>query len=642
MAIIVGEKITHNYGKQTVLKDISLQVQPTDRIGLIGPNGEGKTTLLRIIVAEIDPTLGNVHRAKGLRVGYLPQDPPALDETTVHGAMLRAFADVRRMEKELETLAHEMARRPADKELLDRYGVLETRFAASGGYEYATRISQVLAGLKFEPETWDRPLSKLSGGQRTRAHLGTLLLDNPDVLMLDEPTNHLDMDSVEWLESWLDGFHGAIVVVSHDRYFLDRVTTATWEVAWQGLEAYRGSYSAYLTQRAERDKTLLRRWKEQQEFIEKTEDFIRQHIAGQRSKEARGRRTRLERFMKEEAVDKPRVHEKIDLTLEAAKRTGDLVLRAEDVSVGWAADKPLLWSERLEVWRGQRIAIVGPNGIGKTTLVRTLLGEMQPLGGKVTRGANVEFGYLSQTHDQFDPDQTALDAVLEAAKGVSAEEARSLLGSLLLSGEDVFKTIGQLSGGQRSRVVLARLAVQSANVLMLDEPTNHLDIPSTEIMQQVLVDYDGTILFVSHDRYLVQAVATDIWAIDDGEVRAVAGGWGDYLAWRTARREQAAREAGRPARKEDRKAEYEQARKETSEVRRLARRHSNVEKRIDAAEKELARINDDISAAGVAGDVARVQRLSREYSEKDKALKGLWAEWEDLGQQVEDARRQQG
>ncbi|MCK4623960.1 MAG: ABC-F family ATP-binding cassette domain-containing protein, partial [Phycisphaerae bacterium] len=502
MSLIIAENITHAFGTHEVIKNATFRLGESHRIGLVGPNGEGKTTLLRVIGGQTEPTIGKVHRSQALRIGYLPQDPPAGQDKTIHDAMLDVFSDLRRMEQQLHDLAGKMEHGDTGQaDLMKQYDGIQSKFEALGGHDYHRRIEQVLTGLAFGPEMWDRTLSALSGGERTRAYMAGLLLREPDLLMLDEPTNHLDLDSVEWLESWLGSFRGALIVVSHDRYFLDSVTTETWEIAFGNLETFRGSYSKYLPQRDERYTERMRQWEAQQEYIAKTEDYIARNISGQRGKEARGRRTRLERFMRDEAIARPQEHRTINVSLQAGRRTGDLVFRASDLSVGY--DAPLLEIETLDVNRGQRIAILGANGIGKTALLRTLMSEIKPLAGSVRGGSNVKIGYLPQTHERLDPNDTALKAVMSAEPGCTPEKARSALGRVLLGQDESLKRIDELSGGQRSRVVLARLMVQNPNVLMLDEPTNHLDIPSTEIMQDVLQNFDGTVVFVSHDRYLV-------------------------------------------------------------------------------------------------------------------------------------------
>jgi ATP-binding cassette subfamily F protein 3 len=642
MSLVIGENVMHRYTDRQVLAGVSFHLGRRDRVGLVGPNGAGKTTLLKIIGGLLDPTGGSVHRARGLRVAYLPQDAPALEGTTVHEACLGALSALRQMEKDLHALADQLAGRLGDPDLLARYGAMQADFEARGGYAYPKRIEQVLTGLAFPREMWDRPLAALSGGQRTRACLATLLLQDPDVLMLDEPTNHLDLDSVEWLEEWIAGFRGAVVLVSHDRYLLDRATAGTWDLAFGALESYPAPYSRYLVLREERYKDRLRRYEAQQESIARQEEYIRRNIYANRTGVARGRRTRLEKLKEEGLLDRPREAESMHLRLAAGGRTGDIVLAASGLAAGYDPARPLVSAERLEVMRGDRVAIIGPNGVGKTTLLVTLLGRLPPLAGDVRRGANLNVGYLPQTRTEVAPETPALDAVLAAGEGWKPERARALLGSLLISGDEALKPFGTLSGGQQSRVCLARLVVQGANVLALDEPTNHLDILSCEVIQDVLQEFQGAVLFVSHDRYLVRAVATHIWAVDGGEVRCILGGLDEYIEWRRDRlgcagpQVDEAREA-RKASYAERKAVEREARRRANAVERLRRRHEQVEARIQDVEADLARRMQEISAAGEAGDLARVESLGREYAERDAALKALWAEWEDVGGQLEQA-----
>jgi len=634
VSLIIAENITHAYTDAAVLKDVSFRISEADRIGLVGPNAEGKTTLLRIIGGMLEPTGGTVHRRRGLRVGYLPQDSATIEGSTIREKMLEVFDDVCRLQRQMHELADEMAHAQHNAELLKRYGRLQAQFEARGGHDYIMRVERILTGLGFDRSTWDRPLKTLSGGQRTRVCLARLLLQEHDLLLLDEPTNHLELESVEWLEDYLCSFRGALVVVSHDRYFLDRVTDNTWEIAFASLQTYRGSYSRSRKQREDRLKERMRQWQAQQEYVRRTREFIDRNIAGQRGNQAQGRRTRLQRFLREEAIDRPREQKTISLKLTDPARTGDLALTAENLAVGYDPSAPLLTAERLEVQRGRKIAVIGANGAGKTTLLRTLLGQVQPLAGTVRYGANVRVSYLSQTHAELDEQTTALDAVLAADRKCATERARTILGSLLITGDDVYKKIGELSGGQRSRVVLARLIVQAGNLLVLDEPTNHLDIPSTEILQQVLKDFDGTVLLVTHDRYLVQAAATDIWAIEAGTIQCIPGAWDDYLQWRDRRHRQTQAAKAADHDKEQRKLRYRQARQQTNLINRLKRRLEQIETDIEAAEKELARLNDAISDAGQASQVQQVEQLGREFEQKNRHLKALWNEWEQVGERL--------
>jgi len=626
MSVVTGSEIIHNYGEGDVLRNVGFALEAGDRVGLVGPNGEGKTTLLRIVGGLLEPTAGRVDRRKGITVGYLPQDAPTFDGGTLWQVSREVFADLHAMAAEMESLSGRL-NEPAS---LKRYADLQHEFEARGGYTLDVKCKTVLTGLGFAPADYDRPMTQFSGGQRTRAMLGRLLLAEPDVLLLDEPTNHLDLEAVQWLERYLTGFAPALVIVSHDRYFLDRTTTGTWEIAFGQLETYRGNYSAYLRQREHRFNDRMRIWNEQQEYIRKTEEFIRRNHAGSRAKEARGRRTRLERFLRDEAVDKPLRHRRIHMRLTPRRRSGDLAVTIKDLSAGYEPGKPVVALEGQSIERGQRIAIVGGNGTGKTTLLRTLLGELEPLSGKVELGAKVDPGYLPQTHDRLEGDATALE-VVRSAGNVTTEEARTLLGRVLLTEEEVFKTIGQLSGGQRSRVILATLAVQGANLLMLDEPTNHLDIPSREVLQEALCAFDGTILFVSHDRYLVAALATEIWAVDGGRVHRIRGSWDEYLAWRS--RSDDARIADAAKADRPRRAKPKDARRERQ---RLQRRQERLEEQIHALEARLGDLTEAISQASMDEQLDRVNELGEEYERLEEDLKRLWEEWAQVTEALEE------
>ena len=643
MSLIIGEGLTMSWSDLDVLKNASVTLAPQDRVGLVGPNGEGKTTLIRILIGLLEPTAGTVRRKTGLRIGYLPQDTAEQDTRTLRQSLLDVFADLHRMEQDLHNLAHEI-QEDHDPQQLARYGELQHEFEVAGGYDYVRRMEQVLTGLKFPEDTWDRPLDQFSGGQQMRAKLARVLLEDPDVLMLDEPTNHMDLDSVEWLQNWLGDFRGATIIISHDRYFLDHVTSRTWEVANAGVECYPGNYTHYLAQRAQRLAERMRRWESQQEYIRQTEDFIRRFLSGQRSSEAKGRRTRLQRFLRTEAIPKPREHARISVRFKVTDRAGDQVLQLTDLRAGFKADAPLVEIEALNIQRGQRIAIVGPNGCGKTTLLKTILGERPALTGQVGLGANVRIGYLSQAHTEHPPHITAMEAVRQIDPAFTQQRVRGLLGSLLLSGDDAFKQLGELSGGERSRVFLARLMVQQANVLVMDEPTNHLDIQSQEVLQDVLSDFDGTILFVSHDRYLIDALATDIWAMHDQAITPLHGDWERYLRWRDRKAEtpkgQAAAESQskqqRQEQRETRREDQKLRRQRESELKKLHRRIEKLESQIHPLEDALKALNEEISAASVAGDLEKVAALGSDYAAQDQHLQTLYAEWEELTAAAEE------
>ncbi len=628
MSLFKGAGVGKYFGAQDVFKNLDFSIEMADRIGLVGPNGEGKTTLLEILAGVQEATAGQLQNRRDLRIGYLPQDPPVFAGMTLWQGMLEAFADLRRLEAELQELAQHLH----DAEVLPRYSALQTEFERREGYTYETRIRTVLMGLGFGEDDFQLDMAHLSGGQRTRSLLARLLLEDPEILLLDEPTNHLDLVAVEWLESFLQTFKGGLIVVSHDRYFLDTVSNRTWEMAFGVLETYRGNYSAYARQRGERYQRRLKEWQEQQEYIAKTEDFIRRHIAGQRTKEAQGRRTRLQRFMRDEAIAKPERHEDIRVRLSPPKRSGDIVLGFSDVEIGYEPERPILRMPDMELRRGMRVAVVGPNGAGKTTLIRSILGELATLAGKIKAGTAVEMGYLSQDHDYLDKDADLVDTVRRIRPDMSIEETRTLLGSFLFKGDEVFKPIGDLSGGQRSRLALVRLAVQEVNVLVLDEPTNHLDIASQEVLENVLANFDGTFLLVSHDRYLVQALATHVWAVEEGAMQVMEGGWEVYLQWRETRR--GAQEIIKASRQDEREVQRE-ARRERKQLEKMASRQREVEEEIAQLEEQMALLSERISAVGEKQNMEQVHALGKEYGELGVGLAGLWREWEELGEVLE-------
>ncbi len=640
MSFIIGEGVGKSYGANEVFKNLTFEIPPDGRIGLVGPNGAGKTTLLRILAGQDQATFGAVRTKKGLRAGYLPQDAPNLGQMTLWDSMLEIFAGLRALENDIHDVSAQLAERPKDEALLEKLGTLQHEFEARDGYSYHNKIETILTGLGLPKEHYHKPLSTLSGGQRTRALLGRLLLEDPDVLLLDEPTNHLDLEAVEWLERFLQSFPRCVIVVSHDRYFLDKVATSIWEVAFGKLELYSGNYTAYTQQYAQRHLERSRQYEAQRAYVEKTEEYIRRFIAGQRSNQAKGRRTRLERFKEDEAMDRPQEHQRISVTFNPASRSGDLIFRTKGLVAGYDPHKPLVKADDTEVRRLARVAIIGGNGVGKTTLLRTLLGQIPPLAGEAQIGASLEIGYMSQTHSDLRPDATVLESLLEVADGMKPEQARAMLGSFLFSGEDAFKRISECSGGQRSRVVLARLTAVGANLLILDEPTNHLDLHSRDILQQVLSTYQGTILFVSHDRYLVQALATDIWVLQSGQLHALNGNWEAFVKWRAAH--EAAAVAAKPA--EPVKAprpernKNDDARERKRALSRLQRRHEQLEDAVQKLEAKLVDLTDKINFASARGDMDKLRELGNEYKGSNTQLQTLMDEWTKVGEELEQAQ----
>jgi len=630
MSIIVAERIAKSYDPDDIFWDVSCSIAHGDRVALVGRNGTGKTTLLRILAGYDPPTDGTVHRAKGLRIGYLPQTATLEGDRTLWQEMMTAFESLRSMQSRLSVLEAEMADPSRAEAVLEAYAPLRDRFEYLGGYTYEDQTRHVLMGLSFPPEEHDMPLAHLSGGQKTRALLGRLLLESPDLLLLDEPTNHLDLQAIEWLEGYLNTWDGTVILVAHDRYFMDRVVRKVWELAFGGLEIYAGNYSHYVQQRVERHERRLKDYRAQQQFIAKEEDYIRRYMAGQRSRQAKGRLKRLERLKRDELVDRPRDEHTINLRFHKPLRSGDKIVWSQELEVGYHLDAPLFRCPDLDLRRGECVALLGPNGSGKTTFLRTLLGELEPLAGYARLGASLKLGYFAQAHTDLDPDKTVLDTIL-GIKNLPLGEARSYLARFLFTGDDVFKQISTLSGGERSRVALAILVLQRANLLLLDEPTNHLDIASQEVLEGVLDGFTGTIVLVTHDRYLVDSLATQLWIIKPEEqaLEVVEGTWAEYVAARA---------------KEEKLPEVRQAREKWSEEQRQARREekrahrekaerhlrvAELETEIHRLEDQLKALQQEISAASGAQEAMRIHELGTIYAELEGQLQKnleLWAE----------------
>ena len=658
MSLLTFHQLAMSYGPLDVFEGVGAAVGNGDRIGLVGPNGEGKTTLLRILAGELKPTEGAVHRRRGLRMGFLPQDPPAAGEKSLWDDMLEVFAGLQAEEAALAALEASMAQPDHDPALLDLYAERQHTFELKGGYEYPLRIRQTLTGLGFRPDQFDLPLAHLSGGQRTRALLARLLLEKPDLLLLDEPTNHLDLAAVEWLENTLLSWDGAMVIVAHDRYFLDRVAAKIWEMAWGELTHFRGNYSAYVIQRQERLERLQKEYEAQQEFIAKEEDYIRRNIAGQNTRQAQGRRTRLERMLAAEAISAPRRRQRLSLNMQSRLRSGALVLATDGLAVGYRTrptavsamdrsggyayrangggpvlpeDTVLFRADDVLLKRGERVGLIGPNGAGKTTFVKTLLGDIPPLEGELRVGASTRIGYLAQVQAALKPEWTALDALMDADPRLLVAEARHILARFLFTSEDVFKTVDTLSGGQRSRLALARLSRQNANFLVLDEPTNHLDIESQEVLEAMLADFNGTVLLVSHDRYLIDALATQVWAIDHGRLRAYEGNYTTYLAAGAADAQVDNRSARPTESQEHRQRSREERRQRKEEERRQAETTA-IEMRIHEMESDLAQLSAQLEAASLSQNLDEVQRLGYRYSQLEQELNRFIENWSEMAE----------
>jgi ATP-binding cassette subfamily F protein 3 len=688
MPILSTEALGHAFVADELYHEVSVAVEARDRIGLVGPNGVGKTTLLLNLAGLLEPTAGTVSQQAGLTLGYLRQEAVltfAGRDNTVYEEMLTVFAALRTQEAEMRAQEAALAAGDHSTERLAEYGRLQEAYELAGGYQYQNQIKHVLMGLGFESEEWDMPLMHLSGGQKTRVLLGRLLLEKPELLILDEPTNHLDVGAVEWLEATLRRWEGALILVSHDRYFLDRVANRIWELAPTTpgepaeLAVYKGNYTSFVAQRGEAWERAQRLFTEEKERLEREAEFIQRHIAGGQTDIAKGRLRQLSRDLAlieqvgvvqmgemrrnnqswlavgerirgltiGEAIQQIRALRppgqrppRLSIQLQAAERSGRLVLRGRQMTIGYP-DAPLFSAELIRLERGDRVALIGPNGSGKTTLLKTILDELRPLAGEFDWGEGVLVGYFAQAHDQLNHDLTVLEQFLEGRE-MTISDARSLLAHYLFRGDDVFKPIRSLSGGERGRLALSLLAQDGANLLLLDEPTNHLDIPSQEVLQEVLETYPGTILMVSHDRYLVDRLATQIWSLEDGQLVVFPGTYAEYRG-RLEQPDGAALAEALVADTLPPPIELPVTPPEAAGApeadslpppRRLRpdelRRRRALQERIDDAEDWLARIHETLDELREEGNAPRAAEIEAEMAVAEEELNALLDELQEL------------
>ncbi|MFL6255646.1 MAG: ABC-F family ATP-binding cassette domain-containing protein [Pyrinomonadaceae bacterium] len=628
-----------SYGAQDVLRGASLQVNPGEHVGLVGRNGAGKTTLFRLITGEESADRGDVVRARGVKLGLLEQHVDFEPGTTVHEAALAAFGQLQSIEHEMHELEHRMAEAPEDLDaVLERYSDLQHEFERQGGFEYAARAEAILQGLGFERDTWAMQCEILSGGQKNRLGLARLLLAEPDVLLLDEPTNHLDVAAVEWLEEFLAAYKSAYVIISHDRYFLDRACTRIVEVELGKAVSYNGNYSAFLVEREERREIQQRAYENQQHLIAKTEEFIRRNLAGQKTKQAKSRRTMLAKLERIESVRPDQTQG--NFQMQKVERAGTHVLTVMEASVGYPG--ALLASDiEFVLKRGECLGVIGPNGSGKTTFLKTVLGKLPQLAGEIRWGTNVSVGYYAQQLDDLDDrNEIIMELRRVASSTATAGELRSFLARFLFTGDDVYKHVRDLSGGEKGRLALAKLIYSNVNVLVLDEPTNHLDIPSREALEEALDAYDGTIITISHDRYFLDRVATQILALDgEGGAEHYDGDYTEYHDWKAARRaaQVAAKSAAdkprevTPARREEPRAEQSQSKQRGGKgpkKKSASRDPRAVEDEIAAAEQRVATLAEELAKPATARDPARLVRVNDDYQKAEARLRELYEEWE--------------
>ncbi|MFS1663733.1 ATP-binding cassette domain-containing protein [Streptococcus sp. zg-JUN1979] len=636
MIILQANKLERSFSGDVLFDNISLQVGDRDRIALVGRNGAGKSTLLKILVGEEEPTSGDLNVKRDLKMSYLAQDSRFESDNTIFDEMLLVFKDLRQMEKQLRQMEEKMGDSHGQdlEQLMQAYDELSERFRKQGGFSYESDIRAILNGFKFDESMWDMPIASLSGGQNTRLALAKMLLEKPELLVLDEPTNHLDIETIAWLENYLVAYQGALIIVSHDRYFLDKVATLTYDLTPHALERYVGNYSRFMDLKAEKLAYEQKQYDKQAKEIAKLEDFVNRNIVrASTTKRAQARRKQLEKM---ERLDKPQARQKsANMTFQSAKVSGNVVLSVVDAAIGYQED---ILSEPidLEVTKYDAIAIVGPNGIGKSTLIKSIVGQIPFIKGHAKLGANVELGYYDQTQSYLINSNTVLDELWNSFSTYPEVDIRNRLGAFLFSGDDVKKAVGMLSGGERARLLLAKLSMENNNFLVLDEPTNHLDIDSKEVLENALIDYDGTLLFVSHDRYFINRVATKVLEISQNGSTLYLGDYDYYLekkaeleelkAQSEVKDETASKTAGLGA------VDYQAQKESQKEMRKLKRQIEQIEAELESLEQEMTLITRDME---MTNDTEALVALQEKLDSKTQLSENLMIDWQDLSEQLE-------
>ena len=631
MIILQGNKIERSFSGDVLFDNINIQVDERDRIALVGRNGAGKSTLLKILVGEEAPTSGEINTKRELNLSYLAQDSRFESSNTIYSEMLNVFADLRADEKRLRDMEMKMAELTGTEldKLMTDYDRLSEDFRQRGGFTYESDIRAILNGFKFDESMWEMPISDLSGGQNTRLALAKMLLEKPELLVLDEPTNHLDIETIAWLENYLVNYQGALIIVSHDRYFLDKVATVTLDLTKHSLDRYVGNYSKFMDLKAEKLATEAKNFEKQQKEIAKLEDFVNRNIVrASTTKRAQARRKQLEKM---ERLDKPTEGQKsANMTFHADKISGNVVLTVRDAAIGYD-DEILSEPISLDVKKMDAIAIVGPNGIGKTTFIKSVVGKLPFIKGTSTYGANVEVGYYDQTQSALTPSNTVLDELWNDFATTPEVEIRNRLGAFLFSGDDVKKSVSMLSGGEKARLLLAKLSMENNNFLILDEPTNHLDIDSKEVLENALIDFDGTLLFVSHDRYFINRVATQIIELSETGSTLYLGDYDYYLekkAEQEALREETEQASpDKPAPAND----YQLQKENQKEQRRLARRLEQLEAQIEDLDSQISQLQEAMEATN---DAAELMESQQQIDQLTVAQEEAMLEWEELAEKV--------
>ncbi|WP_314590586.1 ABC-F family ATP-binding cassette domain-containing protein [Paenibacillus terrigena] len=643
--LLQASGITKNYGVTNILSNINLMVNDRERIGLVGVNGAGKSTLLKIIAGEIRPDQGQIFKAKETRLGYLAQNSGLQSDRSIWDEMLQVFAHLIDAEKELRDLEQQIAdptlmaddKKYADT--LNRYATRSDWFREQGGYEVETKIKSILHGMGFGSFSFDTPIHTLSGGQRTRLALARILLQAPDVLMLDEPTNHLDIETLTWLEDYLRGYAGAIVVVSHDRYFLDALVTNIVEIERHQSKRYTGNYSKYIELKAADYEIESKHYERQQTEIAKMEDFIRKNIVrATTTKRAQSRRKALEKI---DRLEKPLGDlKKASFTFEVELTSGKEVLQISDLAMGFPNKGTLFKNVSLDLRRGETVALIGPNGIGKSTLLKALVGQMESLNGSFNWGTNVKLGYYDQEQTGLNPNNTVLEELWSAYPHLEESRIRTVLGNFLFSGEDVLKKVMSLSGGEKARVSLAKLMLLKANMLILDEPTNHLDLFSKEVLESALMDYEGTLLFISHDRYFLNKMAERIAELGPTGTQHFLGNYDDYVEKKqeiaemlaeaaAATSKESATNNGSGDKSSGGSSSFEDNKQAKRDERNRQRKQEQIEADIAQLETEIAELEHKLTLPEVYQDYVAVQETQTQIDEKKSRLALTYEQWEE-------------
>ena len=635
MIILQANKIERSFAGEVLFDNISLQVDERDRIALVGKNGAGKSTLLKILVGEEEPTSGEINKKRDLSLSYLAQDSRFESSNTIYDEMLHVFDDLRKTEKTLRQMELEMGEKTgADLEkLMQDYDRLSEEFRQAGGFTYEADIRAILNGFKFDESMWQMKIEELSGGQNTRLALAKMLLEKPNLLVLDEPTNHLDIETIAWLENYLVNYSGALLIVSHDRYFLDKVATITLDLTKHSLDRYVGNYSSFVEQKEQKLLTEAKNYEKQQKEIAALEDFVNRNLVrASTTKRAQSRRKQLEKM---ERLDKPEAGTKsAHMTFHSDKASGNVVLTVEEAAVGYD-DQILSEPINLDIRKMNAVAIVGPNGIGKSTLIKSIVGQIPFIKGEARFGANVEVGYYDQTQSKLTPHNSVLDELWNDFKLTPEVEIRNRLGAFLFSGDDVKKTVGMLSGGERARLLLAKLSMENNNFLILDEPTNHLDIDSKEVLENALIDFDGTLLFVSHDRYFINRVATQVLELSEEGSTLYLGDYDYYLEKKAELEALAAAQAETvpvSSSEEVTSNDYHLQKQNQKELRKITRRIEQLEAEMEELDQKIQDITETMHSTNDAADLVQLQSDLDQLTVQQEAVMEEWAE---LSEQVE-------